>query len=212
MNKIKIDVWSDVVCPFCYLGKAKLEKAIAKLGLNEEVEIEWHSFQLDLQFPKNTSAAATEHLVKRKGIPLQNIVNSQNRLADQGKLYGLDFQFEKALNFNTLNVHRLLHWSKAFGKSNELTTAFFKAHFTDGQDLSKPEILESLVNRIGLDGTSALNVLQSNTYSQEVQRDIAIAQQIGISGVPFFVFNQKTAISGAQADSAFEEVLTSVQQ
>lgn len=207
MNKIKIDVWSDVVCPFCYLGKAKLERAINKLGLKEQVDIEWHSFLLDPQFPGKTSVPATEHLVKRKGIDLQNLLSAQQRLAEQGKQYQLDFQFERALNFNTLDVHRLIHWSKAFQKSNELKAACFKAHFSDGLDLSKTQTLLSIVASIGLDKETAFHVLQSDSYKKEVQHDIAIAQQIGISGVPFFVFNQKTAISGAQTDSVFEAAL-----
>jgi predicted DsbA family dithiol-disulfide isomerase len=207
MSQIKIDVWSDVVCPFCYLGKAKLEHAIQKLGLTDEVNIEWHSFQLEPSFPKNTSALAIDHLVKRKGISLEQLQTSQQRLVNQGKNYGIHFEFEKTLNFNTTDAHRLLHWSKAFEKSNELKTALIKAHFTDGVDLSQVKNLLKVVENIGLDPQSASQVLNSNSYAQEVQNDLALARQIGINGVPFFVFNQKTTISGAQPDSVFEEVL-----
>jgi predicted DsbA family dithiol-disulfide isomerase len=207
MNPLKIDVWSDVVCPFCYLGKRKLEHALEKLGLTDQVVVEWHSFQLDTTFPKGTSVLATEHLAQRKGIPMASLETAQQRLTDQGKLYGIDFRFDRAMNFNTLDVHRLLLWSKSFQKADALKTALFKAHFTNGLDLSKSEILKQIAVSIGLDGEAALHVLNSQHYSAEVQQDIANAQQIGIRGVPFFVFNKKTALSGAQPDSVFEEVI-----
>jgi predicted DsbA family dithiol-disulfide isomerase len=210
MNQLKIDVWSDIVCPFCYLGKRKLEQAIEKLGLTDQVIIEWHSFQLDTTFPKGTSVLATEHLAQRKGIPLANIEAAQQHLTEQGKSYGIDFQFDKAINFNTLDMHRLLHWSKSFQKADVLKTALFKAHFTDGLDLSKSETVKQIVASIGLDGEAALHILDSQQYGAEVQRDIATAQQIGIRGVPFFVFNKKTALSGAQPDSVFEDVIQQV--
>jgi predicted DsbA family dithiol-disulfide isomerase len=207
MPDLKIDVWSDVVCPFCYVGKRKLEQVLEKLGLTDQVIIEWHSFQLDTTFPKGTSVLATEHLAKRKGIPLANIEAVQQRLMEQGKSYGIDFQFDKTINFNTMDVHRLLHWSKSFQKADALKTTLFKAHFTDGLDLSKPETLKQIAERAGLDGSAALKVLNSQFYSEAVQKDITTAQQIGIRGVPFFVFNKKTALSGAQPDSVFEEVI-----
>jgi predicted DsbA family dithiol-disulfide isomerase len=162
---------------------------------------------LDPAFPKGTSVPSTEHLAQRKGIPLASIETAQQRLTDQGKSYGIDFQFDKTINFNTLDVHRLLHWSKSFQKADALKTALLKAHFTDGLDLSKSETLIQIVVSVGLDGEAALNLLDSQLYSVEVQRDIATAQQIGIRGVPFFVFNKKTTISGAQPDSVFEEVI-----
>ena len=207
MNQIKIDVWSDVACPFCYLGKAKLEQALRKLNVDDQSEVEWHSFQLDPTFPKGTSVPSTEHLAQRKGIPLASIESAQQRLTEQGKQYGIDFQFDQAVNFNTLDVHRLLHWSKTFQKADALKTALFKAHFTDGLDLSKSETLKQIVVSVGLDSEAALKVLNSQHYSAEVEQDIATAQQIGIRGVPFFVFNKKTALSGAQPDSVFEEVI-----
>jgi predicted DsbA family dithiol-disulfide isomerase len=207
MPDLKIDVWSDVVCPFCYLGKHKLEHALKKLGLADQADVEWHSFQLDNTFPKGTSVLATEHLAQRKGISLASIETAQQRLTDQGKAYGIDFQFDQALNFNTLDVHRLLHWSKSFQKADVLKTALFKAHFTDGLDLSKSETLKQIVIGVGLDGEATFSIINSQHYSAEVQQDMDTAQQIGIRGVPFFVFNKKTALSGAQPDSVFEEVI-----
>jgi predicted DsbA family dithiol-disulfide isomerase len=104
MSLLTIDIWSDVVCPFCYVGKRKLEHAIDKLGLTDQVVVEWHSFQLDPAFPKGTSVLATEYLAQRKGIPLASIQTAQERLTDQGKSYGIDFQFDKTINFNTEQI------------------------------------------------------------------------------------------------------------
>jgi predicted DsbA family dithiol-disulfide isomerase len=207
MNKLRIDVWSDVVCPFCYVGKQKLDQAIQKLNLDDKVIVEYHSFLLDPTFPKGEGVPATEHLAKRKGMPLANIESAQHRLTEQGRAYGIDFRFDRAINFNTEDVHRLLQWAKAFDKADVLKTNLFKAHFSDGVDLSKPENINVIVAQSGLDSDAAMKVLNSDNYIVEVQQDIAIAQQIGVRGVPFFVFNRKTAISGAQPDSVFEEVI-----
>ena len=207
---MKVDVWSDVVCPFCYLGKRKLEKALKKLSLTEAVIVEWHSFQLDPSFPKNVGLPATENLAKRKGMSIESIEQIQHRLVEQGQEYGIDFQFQKSINFNTYDVHRILHWAKAFSKADFVKTALLKAHFTDGIDLSVLENVKHVVSEVGLNGEAAIQVLNSDDYSLEFQKDIALAQQIGIRGVPFFVFNNKTAISGAQADSIFEEVIQKV--
>ena len=207
---MKVDVWSDVVCPFCYLGKRKLEKALKKLSLTEAVIVEWHSFQLDPSFPKNVGLPATENLAKRKGMSIESIGQIQHSLVEQGQEYGIDFQFQKSINFNTYDVHRILHWAKAFSKADVVKTALLKAHFTDGIDLSVLENVKHVVSEVGLNGEAAIQVLNSDDYSLEFQKDIALAQQIGIRGVPFFVFNNKTAISGAQADSIFEDVIQKV--
>jgi predicted DsbA family dithiol-disulfide isomerase len=210
MEKIKIDVWSDVVCPFCYLGKRKLEQALERAGLAEHAVVEWHSFQLDDSIPNGIGLPATEHIAANKGMAQSVLVQAQQRLIEQGKSYDIDFQFHTSLVINTQGLHRLLHWAKAFGKADALKTAFFKAHFTDGVDLSKTDQIKSIVDRIGLDGGAAINVLNSDTYSKEFQQDIALARQIKINGVPFFVFNGKLALSGAQPDHVFDEVLREV--
>ena len=204
---IKIDVWSDVVCPFCYLGKKKLEVALQKLKLDSKSTIEWHSFQLDPTFPKNTSSPASEHLIHRKGLTLSQIQSSHKRLTELGHQYQIDFQFDKAINFNTFDAHRLLHWSKEYQKQNELKNAFLEDHFSEGIDLSKRISLLKVIRKVGLNISTATEILDSELYAQEFQNDINLAKRIGITGVPFFVFNQKLAISGAQSDNVFEDAL-----
>ena len=207
MKNIKIDIWSDIVCPFCFIGKKKLEQAISKLQLSEQVEIEWHSFQLDPDFPKGEAIPSTTYLEQRKNYPIEQINAIQQQLTANAKPYGIDFQFEKALSFNTIDVHRLWQWSKTLGKSSELKEALMKAYFTDGIDLSKEENVLQVVENCGLDKFEAESILKSNQFSNEVDEDIYHASQIGVRGVPFFVLNNQFAISGAQEDSVFENAL-----
>ncbi len=210
MKNIKIDIWSDIVCPFCFIGKKKLEQAISKLQLSEQVEIEWHSFQLDPDFPKGEAIPSSTYLAQRKNYPIEQINAIQQQLTGSAKVYGIDFQFEKALSFNTIEVHRLWQWSKNLGKSSELKEALMKAYFSDGIDLSKEENILQVVENSGLDKLEAESILKSNQFSNEVDEDIYHASQIGVKGVPFFVINNQFAISGAQEDSVFESALMKV--
>ena len=210
MKNIKIDIWSDIVCPFCFIGKKKLEQAISKLQLSEQVEIERHSFQLDPDFPKGEAIPSSTYLAQRKNYPIEQINAIQQQLTTSAKVYGIDFQFEKALSFNTIEVHRLWQWSKNLGKSSELKEALMKAYFTDGFDLSKEENILQVVENCGLDKLEAESILKSVQFSNEVDEDIYHASQIGVKGVPFFVINNQFAISGAQEDSVFESALMKV--
>jgi predicted DsbA family dithiol-disulfide isomerase len=126
----------------------------------------------------------------------------------QGKNYGIDFQFEKSLTFNTFNAHRLLQWSKTLHRSNEMKAALMYAYFTEGADLSKNDVLLNIVAAQGLDVSKAKEILASNTYHDEVEKDLYEASKLGINGVPFFLINEKQVISGAQEDSVFESVIS----
>ena len=207
-EKIKIEIWSDVVCPFCFIGKRKMEHAVTKLNAEDKVEIIWHSFQLDSNFPKNISVPSTKHLSKKKGYPVEQIRGMYHQLANQGKEYGIDFQFDNALSFNTLDVHRLIQWAKTLNKSNELKEAFMLAYFTNGVDLSQQESILKVLKNVGLDSVKGRAVLNSDDYKQKVEQDIYQSRQLGIRGVPHFLINEKEVISGAQNDSVFENILS----
>ncbi len=206
-EKITVEVWSDVVCPFCYLGKKKLENAIKELEAEQLVEVIWKSFQLDPNFPKDTALPSAEYLSQRKGYPIDQVRAMSHHLANQGLEYGIDFQFEKALTFNTFDAHRLIHWANEFHKSNELKQAFLIAYFTNGENLSQAENLIKVVCSIGLDSEKAKAVLDSDKYAEEVRQDIYQAQQVGVRGVPFFLINNNQTISGAQDDKVFVKAL-----
>tara|TARA_B100000508_G_scaffold141077_2_gene146006 strand:+ start:3298 stop:4113 length:816 start_codon:yes stop_codon:yes gene_type:complete len=207
IEKVKIEIWSDVVCPFCFIGKKKMEQAITNLNANDRVEVIWHSFQLAPDFPKDTSLPSTKYLSEKKGYPVKQIKAMYDQLAHQGKEYGIDFQFDNALSFNTLGVHRLIQWAKTVNKSTELKEGFMLAYFTDGIDLSQHENVLKVVEKIGLDTTKAKEILNSDEYMQQVEQDIYQSQQLGIRGVPYFLINEKEVISGAQSDEVFENVL-----
>ena len=150
-KRVKIEIWSDIVCPFCYIGKKKLEQAIKKNGAEDIVEIIWHSFQLDPEFPKNEVIASDDYLIKRKNFSKEQLIGIQNHLIQQGKTYDIDFNFNKALSYNTYDTHRLLQWSKSFGKSSELKRGFLEAYFTKGLNLTYPDTILSIVEEVGLD-------------------------------------------------------------
>lgn len=206
-KRVKVEIWSDIVCPFCYIGKKKLEQAIKKNGAEDIVEIIWHSFQLDPEFPKNEVIASDDYLIKRKSFSKEQLIGIQNHLIEQGKTYDIDFNFNKALSYNTYNTHRLLQWSKSFGKSNELKRAFLEAYFTKGLNLTNQDTILSIVEEVGLDKLQGEKILNSNEFSDGVELDMYQARQLGIQGVPFFLINDKATISGAQDDRVFEQII-----
>jgi predicted DsbA family dithiol-disulfide isomerase len=207
-KKIAIEIWSDIVCPFCFIGKKKMEKAVSRLNANEQVDIIWRSFQLDPDFPMNQSISTSEHLVQRKGYPLEQVNLMMGQLANQGKEYGIDFQFDKARSFNTIDAHRLIHWAKEENKSDELKEALMLYYFTEGFDLSITDNLMVVIEKVGLDVAKAKEVLTTNAYAEHVEQDITQARKLGVRGVPYFLINGKEHISGAQHDSVFENILT----
>ena len=161
-EKVTVEIWSDVVCPFCLLGKKKIEQAIAKLNATNNVEIIWRSFQLDPTFPKNTSSPSMQYLSERKGYPVNQIKGMCQQLSLQGKKYGINFNFDASLTINTFDAHRLIHWAKSFGKANQLKEALMVAHFSEGMDLSKETQLFSIIEKVGLDTDEAKTILQSD--------------------------------------------------
>jgi predicted DsbA family dithiol-disulfide isomerase len=207
-QKIKIEIWSDVVCPFCYLGKKKLEQAISHLQAEDQVEIVWHSFQLDPGFPKGISMPSQQYLAERKGYPLDQLQAVSAQLAQQGRGYGIDFQFDKALTFNTWDAHRLIQWAKPQGQATALKEALMRSYFSGSKDLSDHQNLLKVVAELGLDASQAKAVLQGDAFNEQVQQDINRSRQLGIQGVPFFLIDGKKAISGAQPDAVFQQALS----
>ncbi len=207
--KVNIEIWSDVVCPFCYVGKKKLEQAIQQLKAEDKVEVIWHSFQLDPDFPKGESIPSTPYLSERKGYPIEQVKAMSEHLRIQGKSYGIDFNFNQALTFNTMDAHRLIQWAKTVGKSDALKEALMKAYFTDGMDLSKKGNLIAVCKSLGLDSDKAKKIMESDAFEEEVQQDLYQSRQLTIRGVPYFLINESLTISGAQSDEIFESVISS---
>lgn len=206
-NKLKVQIWSDIMCPFCYIGKRRIEGALANFKHNKYVEIEWKSFQLDPSFQASENDDMVKHLANKYG---KDAIWAQGMLEDMtqnAKSSGLDFHFEKSILTNSHNAHRLLHLAKKHQLGNELKEQLLKAYLTDGKNVNDLETLSNLGQLVGLDKTSVEEVLHSDAFSNEVKQDIATAQKIGVQGVPFFVFDNKYAISGAQPVEVFLETL-----
>lgn len=206
-NTIKVEIWSDLVCPFCLIGKKKIELAIRKLKAEKQVEIIWHSYQLDPDFPIGKPISSTDYLVQRKGISKGQLTGMYQQLKQTGSRYGIDFQFEKAISYNTLEAHQIWKWAKQFGKEDAWKEATMKSHFTKGQDLSSRKALLNLVSSIGLDAKSAEKILETKQYLAAVQDDFRMAEKLGINGVPYFYINKKEVISGAEDNAVFENAL-----
>ncbi|MEE6128576.1 DsbA family oxidoreductase [Chryseobacterium arthrosphaerae] len=204
---MKIEIWSDVMCPFCYIGKNNFEQALEKLPFKDEVEVEWKSFQLDPTLDAGKTQNTIQYFKEKKGVPESQAAQMLSQVTQMGKGAGIDFNFEKALITNTFSAHRLLHLAKKHGKSNEMEEALFIAHFIDGKNVADPEVLISLADNLGIDKEEARQAVTSDELDYEVNQDILEARNNGVSGVPFFVLNGKYAVSGAQPVEVFENAL-----
>ena len=201
---MKIEIWSDVVCPWCYIGKRRLERALSQFEHADEVEIAWRSFQLNPDTPAGTAVPTLDYLARRFGPQSKDMTG---RVAELAAGEGLDFDFDAALTVNTLDAHRLLHLAADQGVGDAAKERLLRAHFTEGADLSDPETLVRLAGEAGVDSDRAREVLAGTEYADAVRADIELAQAFGATGVPFFVIDRKYGISGAQPAEAFLQAL-----
>lgn len=209
---MKIEIWSDIMCPFCYIGKRHLEAAL-KAFPDEQVEIEWKSFQLDPTIVPQPDKNVYEYLAERKGMSVEESKQMHAGVVARAAEVGLDYRFEKAVISNSFDAHRLIQLAKTKQLGDAMEETFFKAYFTDGKDLNDKDTLMELCVGIGLNALDVKEVLEDETqFSNAVRNDISEAQQIGVRGVPFFVFDRKYAVSGAQPIAHFEETIQTVLQ
>ncbi|MFE3847117.1 DsbA family protein [Flavobacterium sp. LB3P45] len=211
-NKLKVQIWSDIMCPFCYIGKRRIEEALQNFEYKENVEIEWKSYQLDASFVASPEDNMVEHLAEKYRKDSDWAQNMLDNMTENAKAAGLDFHFEKAVLANSFNAHRLLHLAKKYNLANDLEELLFKAYLTEGKNINDLDTLSKLGIEVGLDAEAIAQVLNSDTYGAEVQQDQEEANAIGVQGVPFFVLDNKYAISGAQPATAFLETLEKVWQ
>jgi predicted DsbA family dithiol-disulfide isomerase len=204
---MKVDIWSDVRCPFCYIGKRKFEMALEKFPHKDDVKVEWHSFQLDPNLKTTTELSAIDHISEIKGISHEQALQMHRHVTSVAKEVGLDFDFDKAIVANSFNAHRLIQLAKTHGLGNEIEEQLFKAHFIEGKNIDDNEVLIQTGISAGLNEKEVREVLSSDAFAKEVKQDERQAQSIGVRGVPFFVLNDKYAVSGAQSPETFLEVL-----
>ncbi len=202
-NKLKIEIWSDVMCPFCYIGRRRFEAALQQFEHKNNIAVTWKSFQLDPEMRSEPGKTIHEYLAERKGFSLERSQQIHQQMTAQAAELGLVYDFDKAVIANSFDAHRFSHLAKANGVQDAAEEALFKAYFTDGKDISNHETLIALGQQIGLDPAVVKQTLESDQYSDEVRQDIYEAQQIGARGVPFFVLGDKYAVSGAQATETF---------
>lgn len=205
---MKVEIWSDVVCPSCYIGKRKFEAALTKFKDSGNIEIVWKSFQLAPDLKTDPDQTLYEFLVKYKGLSLDQAIGAGNQITNSAKQAGLIYNLRKAIPANSFNANRLSHLAKHYNLQNEVEESLFKAYFTDGENIDAISTLVKLGKEIGLDTTEVKNVLESNQYAEEVQQDINEAGLHGINSVPTFVFNGKSKVSGVQEEKTFLEMLT----
>lgn len=206
---MRVDVWSDVVCPFCYIGKKRLEKAAAELGV--ELVIHWHSFQLDPDAPARQEVSNSERLAQKYGRTIAEVEDMQRNIAAMAKEEGIEFNWENANSGNTFNAHRLIHHAQSQGLGSEAKEAFFFSYMTQGLPIGERETLEDVAARIGLNPVEVDDILDSDQYADFVKFDEELArEQLKVTGVPFFVFEQRVALAGAQPLQVFKEVMQRV--
>ena len=213
---IKVDIWSDVVCPWCYIGKRRLEAGAAvfaeRRGDARQVEVEFHSFELSPDIPVDFEGTSVDFLVRHKRIPAERVREMHERVAGIAASVGLDYDFRTVRPTNTVKAHQLLHLAKAHGVQPEMKERLLSAHFVEGRHVGRDDELAELAHEVGLDREEALRSLKDEDFLPAVRADQRLAAQLGISGVPFFVIDGKYAISGAQPSDVFTDVLTHVQE
>jgi predicted DsbA family dithiol-disulfide isomerase len=200
---MKVEIWSDVMCPFCYIGKRRFENALAQFENKDEVEIVWRSFQLNPALQTDPSKNTIEHLAESKGWDMDYTRKTTDYVVSMAKELGLNYDFEKAIVANSFKAHRLLHLAKQNHVQNECEEKLFEAYFIYGKNIDDNDVLIELGLLLGIHSDAILDMLSSDAFAIDVESDIYQAQQIGVQGVPFFVFDNKYAISGAQQSETF---------
>lgn len=202
-----VEIWSDVMCPFCYIGKRRFEQALGQFEHAGQVNVQWKSFQLDPSLKTEPNKNVTEYLAEKKGWTLAYAKDMNSHVTNMAKEVGLDYHFDKAVVANSFKAHRLSHLAAEKGLGDAMEERLFKAYFTEGRNIDDNATLTELAAGIALDAKCVSEVLNTDRYAGEVNNDIAEAQMVGVRGVPFFVINRKYAVSGAQGSEVFLGVL-----
>jgi predicted DsbA family dithiol-disulfide isomerase len=204
---MQIEIWSDVVCPWCYIGKRRFESALARFEHRDEVAVTWRSFELDPDAPPVRTEDGATRLAKKYGMTREQALQSHARLTAMAEQEGLAFHFETARSGNTFDAHRLLHLASERGLQDAVKERLFRAYFTESEPIGDVETLVRVVAEAGLDAQEAGAVLASEAYAEAVRAEEAEARELGINGVPFFVIDRRYGVSGAQPADVLLQVL-----
>ena len=204
---MRVEIWSDVVCPWCYIGKRRFEEALASFPHRDEVEVVWRAFELDPAAPAERVGDYAEMLATKYGVPVEQGQQMIDTMTAAAAGDGLDFRFDLARVGNTFDAHRLIHLAAERGVQDAVKERLLRATFTEGEPIGDADTLVRLVAEAGLDADEARAVLQDGRYADEVRADERDAQRFGISGVPFFVVDRTYGVSGAQPADVLRSVL-----
>ena len=205
-----IEVWSDVVCPWCYIGRRRLQQALAARGDMGDVQVVHRAFQLQPNAPKDLVVPTAEHLAEKYSVSADQVRDMQATVTQAAQTVGLAFNLEHTLSGNTEDAHRLLLWAQASEQQDALLERMYAGYFTQGQSLFDRDVLVTMTGEVGLDQSEAAAVLQSDAFAAQVRREGADAAELGATGVPFFVFDRKYGIAGAQPHEVFIQTLDAV--
>jgi predicted DsbA family dithiol-disulfide isomerase len=195
---VKVEIWSDVVCPWCYIGKRRFERGLSGFAHRDEVEVVWRSFELDPQAPRDSDENQVDRLARKYGMTREAALAAQERVTGLAEQEGLAYRLDIARPSNTFDAHRLLHLSAERGVQGPVAERLMAAYFTEGRPIGDPETLVAVAAEAGLDEQAAREALAGDAHAEEVAADEREAAQLGISGVPFFVLDRRYGISGAQ--------------
>lgn len=204
---MKIDVWSDIVCPFCYIGKRRLEGALAGFAHRDQVEVVWHSFQLDPSAPAVSEESTATMLSRKYGISPAQVEQLHRRLEGQAAEAGLEYHLDRTRTGNTLDAHRLVHLAAGYDLADAAHERFMRAYFTEGEPVGDRATLARLAGEVGLPAERVAEVLDGDEFADAVLRDQAQARAYGATGVPFFVLADAVGVSGAQPPEVFAQAL-----
>ncbi len=204
---MQIEIWSDIACPWCYIGKRRFETALAAFPQRDALEIIWRSFELDPNAPARQSQPTVNLLATKYGMSVEKARAMMDNMARSGAADGLAFRFDRSISGNTFDAHRLIHFAATQGKRAEMVERLFAAYFTEGEAMGDHATLTRLGTDVGLDANEVATMLASDAHATDVRADEARAASFGISGVPFFAIDEKYGISGAQPASVITDAL-----
>jgi predicted DsbA family dithiol-disulfide isomerase len=195
---VKVEIWSDVVCPWCYVGKRRFENALAGFAGRDEVEVVWRSFELDPDAPRVREGSSAEHLARKYGLTVEQARASQARLTEVAASEGLEYRLAETRRGNSFDAHRLLHLAREHGRQDELKERLLRAYFTEAEPIGDADVLERLAVEAGRDADEVAELLAGDRLAENVRADEHRAQLLGIHAVPFFVIDERYGIEGAQ--------------
>lgn len=208
MHKMKVEIWSDIMCPFCYIGKRKFEAALEKFPEKDQIEVEWKSFQLNPDLKTMPDTDVYEYLAKHKGISREQSVQMHQQVTRSASEVGLTYNFDQAVVANSFDAHRLIQLAKVHKLGAAAEEKLFIAYFTEGKNIADHDTLINIGESIGLDRQLVADMLASGDFAGAVNLDVREAEQLGARGVPFFVLDRKYGVAGAQPTEAFTQALT----